>query len=102
MYGVKSTDIEDFQPSLAFTQEMHNEATAKTTRPNLLPISISISSDFLTPITVFLKLSSGYESDYNLMPRPAANSCRATTEYCFLLESATGSSETIGRYSYIG
>ena len=31
-----------------------------------------------------------------------ADSDRATAEYSFLLESATGSSETIGRYSYIG
>lgn len=27
---------------------------------------------------------------------------RSTAEYSFLLESATGSTETVGRYSFIG
>lgn len=31
-----------------------------------------------------------------------ADGNRATADYCFLLESATGSAETMGRWSYIG
>ena len=62
-------DIEEFQPSLAVARAIHNQATSKSPRPTLLPISISTSSDLLTPITVFLKLSSGYGSDSDVMPR---------------------------------
>ncbi|KAK4466379.1 ADC synthase [Cladorrhinum samala] len=54
-------------------------------RPTLLPICISVPSDLLTPTAIYLKLSNG-----------------ATAEYSFLLESATGSTETVGRYSFIG
>ena len=53
--------------------------------PAKIPICVSRPSDLLTPTAIYLKLSEG-----------------ATAEYSFLLESATGSTETVGRYSYVG
>ncbi|KAK4508611.1 hypothetical protein PRZ48_002350 [Zasmidium cellare] len=52
--------------------------------PNLIPLCTSISSEFLTPSSIYLKV--------------AANS---TSKQSFLFESAA-TSETIGRYSFVG
>ena len=51
---------QDFQPSLDAAREAHLQASSASPRPTLLPVSISTSSDLLTPTTVFLKLSAGY------------------------------------------
>lgn len=75
-------NTDDFYPSLASARELNKHKALKGT---LLPLCTSTPSDLISPTAIFLKLSSG-----------------ATAEYSFLLESATGSSETIGRYSYIG
>jgi hypothetical protein len=52
-------DFEAFEPTLAAAREIHLNESSKTVRPTLLPITVSIPSDLLTPVTVFLKLSSG-------------------------------------------
>lgn len=50
---------EDFQPSIAVARQIHSQTASSNPRPTLLPVSISTSSDLLTPTTVFLKLSAG-------------------------------------------
>ncbi|KAK3503319.1 anthranilate synthase component I [Neurospora crassa] len=81
----------DIRPSLEdarklFDQTCQASATSTTSpKPTLLPLCISLPADLLTPSAIYLKLSQG-----------------ATAEYSFLLESATGSTETVGRYSFIG
>ena len=57
-------DEEDFKPSLASAREAHRQAFSHSTRPTLLPLSISTSSDFLTPTTTFLKLSNGWVNSF--------------------------------------
>lgn len=52
--------------------------------PNLIPLTASISSEFLTPAAIYLKVSAASSSPYN-----------------FLFESAA-TTETIGRYSFVG
>ncbi|TPX11285.1 uncharacterized protein E0L32_001103 [Thyridium curvatum] len=75
----------EIRPSVAEAQRLFAKASTASARPTLLPICASTPSDLLTPSTVYLKLSQG-----------------ATDDYSFLLESATGSTETVGRYSFIG
>ncbi|KAK4182915.1 ADC synthase [Podospora australis] len=75
----------DIKPSAAEARALFEQSCQATPRPTLLPVCISVPSDLVTPSAIYLKLSNG-----------------ATTEYSFLLESVTGSTETIGRYSFIG
>ncbi|KAK5662232.1 hypothetical protein OQA88_8137 [Cercophora sp. LCS_1] len=75
----------DIRPTVADAQALFEQTRQATPRPTLLPVCISLPSDLLTPSAIYLKLSAG-----------------ATTEFSFLLESATGSTETVGRYSFIG
>ncbi|KAK7413308.1 anthranilate synthase component 1 [Neonectria punicea] len=75
----------DIRPSVAEARNALNQAWDDTNRPTLLPVCASTPADLLTPSAIYLKLSAG-----------------ATAEYSFLLESATGSTETVGRYSFIG
>lgn len=82
MNGVAHLDI---RPSVAEARDALNQAWDDSNRPTLVPVCASSPADLLTPSAIYLKLSSG-----------------ATAEYSFLLESATGSSETVGRYSFIG
>lgn len=66
---------------------MQNIASSTTTQdapPNLIPLCSSISSEFLTPSSIYLKVSTNSRSPYS-----------------FLFESAA-TTETIGRYSFIG
>ncbi|KAL2178351.1 ADC synthase [Thermothelomyces heterothallicus CBS 202.75] len=75
----------DIRPTLADAQAVYEQASSASPKPTLLPVCITVPSDLLTPSATYLKLSNG-----------------ATAEYSFLLESATGSTETVGRYSFIG
>ncbi|SPQ26496.1 fa3f074e-b493-40ec-b301-4af4686e7b4b [Thermothielavioides terrestris] len=75
----------DIRPSAAEALRLFEQTSTAPSRPTLLPVCITVPSDLLTPSAIYLKLSSG-----------------ATAEYSFLLESAAGSTETIGRYSFIG
>ncbi|KAK3332608.1 ADC synthase [Cercophora scortea] len=75
----------DIRPTAGDAQQIFEQTFSAAPRPTLLPICISLPSDLLTPSAIYLKLSAG-----------------STAEYSFLLESATGSTETVGRYSFIG
>ncbi|KAL2192854.1 ADC synthase [Corynascus similis CBS 632.67] len=75
----------DIRPTVGEAQNYYEQASSASPKPTLLPICITVPSDLLTPSATYLKLSNG-----------------ATAEYSFLLESATGSTETVGRYSFIG
>ncbi|KAK4168256.1 putative Anthranilate/para-aminobenzoate synthase component I [Cladorrhinum sp. PSN259] len=75
----------DTLPPRQEARKLFEQTCQAAPRPTLLPICISVPSDLLTPTAIYLKLSNG-----------------ATAEYSFLLESATGSTETVGRYSFIG
>lgn len=75
----------DIRPTADDAKKLFEQTRQATPRPTLLPVCISLPSDLLTPSAIYLKLSAG-----------------STVEYSFLLESATGSTETVGRYSFIG
>ncbi|KAL2128518.1 hypothetical protein VTI74DRAFT_9078 [Chaetomium olivicolor] len=75
----------DIRPTAAEAHSLFEKTSRASPRPTLLPVCITVPSDLLTPSAIYLKLSNG-----------------ATAEYSFLLESATGSTETVGRYSFIG
>ncbi|KAK4139773.1 ADC synthase [Dichotomopilus funicola] len=75
----------DIRPTAAEAKTLVEQAAVANPQPTLLPICITVPSDLLTPSATYLKLSNG-----------------ATAEYSFLLESATGATETVGRYSFIG
>ncbi|EAQ84512.1 conserved hypothetical protein [Chaetomium globosum CBS 148.51] len=75
----------DIRPTVADAQSLFEQTKTSSPKPTLLPVCITVPSDLLTPSATYLKLSNG-----------------ATAEYSFLLESATGSTETVGRYSFIG
>ncbi|KAF7549333.1 hypothetical protein G7046_g8394 [Stylonectria norvegica] len=75
----------DIRPTVAEARGAFDETAPSPTRPTLIPICVSTPADLLTPSAIYLKLSKG-----------------ATADYSFLLESATGSTETVGRYSFVG
>ncbi|KAK4150894.1 ADC synthase [Chaetomidium leptoderma] len=75
----------DIRPTAAEAHSLFEQTSTASPKPTLLPVCITVPSDLLTPSAIYLKLSNG-----------------ATAEYSFLLESATGSTETVGRYSFIG
>ncbi|KAI5465341.1 ADC synthase [Mariannaea sp. PMI_226] len=81
---VNSAHLE-IRPTIAEARDAVSQAWSDSNRPTLLPICASTPADLLTPSAIYLKLSNG-----------------ATADYSFLLESATGSTETVGRYSFIG
>ncbi|KAK3937595.1 ADC synthase [Diplogelasinospora grovesii] len=84
--GVWGQCMLEFRPALDQARQVFEQTCGGAgPRPTLLPVCISIPADLLTPCAIYLKLSAG-----------------STAEYSFLLESATGSSETVGRYSFIG
>ncbi|KAI9893482.1 MAG: hypothetical protein M1814_006779 [Vezdaea aestivalis] len=74
----------DIQPPLSAIQNLVELSAKASNPPNVVPIFASIPADLLTPSAVYLKISAKSPSDYS-----------------FLLESA-GTTETIGRYSFIG
>ncbi|OCL10536.1 anthranilate synthase-like protein component I [Glonium stellatum] len=72
------------QPSLDTVQEILAAAIKSPNPPNLVPIFSSISAEFLTPSSIYLKVSAN-----------------AKSRLSFLFESAA-TTETIGRYSFVG
>ncbi|KAK3681929.1 anthranilate synthase component 1 [Vermiconidia calcicola] len=72
------------QPSLDEVEEIVQQSRSHPKPPNLVPLCASISSEFLTPSAIYLKV--------------AANS---DSKLSFLFESAA-TTETIGRYSFVG
>lgn len=72
------------QPSLDTVQEVLAAAIKSPNPPNLVPIFSSISAEFLTPSSIYLKVSANSKSRLS-----------------FLFESAA-TTETIGRYSFVG
>ncbi|KAL1305102.1 hypothetical protein AAFC00_002032 [Neodothiora populina] len=72
------------QPSLDDVREMLNQSLKLSHPPNLVPLCASISSEFLTPSSIYLKISANTPSKHS-----------------FLFESAA-TTETIGRYSFVG
>lgn len=72
------------QPSLETVREVLAAAIKSPNPPNLVPIFSSISAEFLTPSSIYLKISA-----------------KAKSKLSFLFESAA-TTETIGRYSFVG
>ncbi|KAF2107365.1 anthranilate synthase-like protein component I [Lophiotrema nucula] len=72
------------QPSLDTVREVLASAINSPQPPNLVPIFSSISAEFLTPSSIYLKVSA-----------------KSKSKLSFLFESAA-TTETIGRYSFVG
>ncbi|KAF7189800.1 Anthranilate synthase component 1 [Pseudocercospora fuligena] len=70
------------QPSFEEVQKIVQSTKGKANAPNLIPVCTSIPSSRLTPSTIYLKVA-------------------AKSKLSFLFESAA-TSETIGRYSFVG
>ncbi|GAM84519.1 hypothetical protein ANO11243_025150 [Dothideomycetidae sp. 11243] len=71
------------QPSLEEARSIATKAKDLPNAPNLIPLCASTSSEFLTPSSIYLKVSANTKSDHS-----------------FFFESAA-TTETIGRYSFI-
>ncbi len=90
------------QPSLDEVRQVVAAAVtgSNSERPNRVPICASISSEFLTPSSIYLKLSAQSVSSrvqkYAVTDRDSSKS-----PFSFLLESAA-TTETIGRFSFVG
>ncbi|KAI5300277.1 hypothetical protein KEM56_002577 [Ascosphaera pollenicola] len=69
-------------PSLATVRDICAKSKGAENAPNLVPLTASIPADLLTPTLAYLKISKGSKTS-------------------FLYESAV-STETVGRYSFIG
>ncbi|KAI6926803.1 anthranilate synthase-like protein component I [Hortaea werneckii] len=72
------------QPSLDQVNQILQHGKALPNPPNLVPLVASISSEFLTPSSIYLKIAAHAKSNLS-----------------FLFESAA-TTETIGRYSFVG
>lgn len=72
------------QPSLGEVSEIVEKSRRLPNAPNLVPLCSSISSEFLTPSAIYLKIAASSRSKHS-----------------FLFESAA-TNETIGRYSFVG
>ncbi|KAF1815569.1 anthranilate synthetase [Eremomyces bilateralis CBS 781.70] len=72
------------QPSLATVRDVLSAAERQENPPNLIPLSATLSAEFLTPSLIYLKLAA-----------------RAKTKSSFLFESAM-TTQTIGRWSFVG
>ncbi|KAF2749156.1 anthranilate synthase-like protein component I [Sporormia fimetaria CBS 119925] len=72
------------QPSLDTVREVLAAAVQSPNPPNLVPIFSSISAEFLTPSSIYLKVSA-----------------KSKSKLSFLFESAA-TTETIARYSFVG
>ncbi|OQO12951.1 hypothetical protein B0A48_02415 [Cryoendolithus antarcticus] len=74
----------NIQPTLREISSLLASSASLPNPPNLIPVCSSISSEFLTPSSIYLKLSAASASSES-----------------FLFESAA-TTETIGRHSFIG
>lgn len=72
------------QPSLDTVRQVLAAAANSPNPPNLVPVFSSISAEFLTPTSIYLKVAA-----------------RAKSRLSFLFETAA-TTETIGRYSFVG
>ncbi|ORY13642.1 anthranilate synthase-like protein component I [Clohesyomyces aquaticus] len=72
------------QPSLDTIRQVLAAAAKSPNPPNLVPIFSSISAEFLTPSSIYLKVAA-----------------KSKSKLSFLFESAA-TTETIGRYSFVG
>ncbi|KAH4106869.1 hypothetical protein JI435_074790 [Parastagonospora nodorum SN15] len=72
------------QPSLDTIREVLAAAVKSPNPPNLVPVFSSIPAEFLTPSSIYLKVSA-----------------KSKSKLGFLFESAA-TTETIGRYSFVG
>ncbi|KAF2724114.1 anthranilate synthase component [Polychaeton citri CBS 116435] len=72
------------QPSLNEVRSILSKAQQHPNPPNLIPLVVSISSEFLTPASIYLKVAAS-----------------SASRLSFLFESAA-TTETIGRYSFVG
>lgn len=72
------------QPSLDVVREVLAAAIKSPNPPNLVPVFSSIPAEFLTPSSIYLKISA-----------------KSKSRLSFLFESAA-TTETIGRYSFVG
>ncbi|QDS73566.1 anthranilate synthase component 1 [Venturia effusa] len=72
------------QPSLDAIRDVLTKANTLPNSPNLVPLCTSLSSEFLTPSSIYLKVAA-----------------QTRSELSFLFESAA-TTETIGRFSFIG
>ncbi|KAI9661372.1 MAG: hypothetical protein M1831_003105 [Alyxoria varia] len=72
------------KPSLEDAKEILNSSSNTPQPPNLVPLCASISAEFHTPSSLYLKVSA-----------------RSKSKFSFLFESAA-TTETIARYSFIG
>lgn len=74
------------QPSLERVHEIltHASSTCGARQPTLVPVCASLSAEFLTPSSIYLRLAAGARSGLS-----------------FLFESAA-TTETIGRFSFVG
>jgi hypothetical protein len=48
------------QPSLATVRDVLSAAAGKDSSPNLIPLSATLSAEFLTPSSIYLKLAAQY------------------------------------------
>jgi anthranilate synthase component 1 len=48
------------QPSLAAVHDVLSKAADKDTGPNLIPLSATLSAEFLTPSSIYLNLAAQY------------------------------------------
>lgn len=71
-------------PALEDVRDIVTAGRKLSDPPNLVPLCASFPSEFLTPASIYLKVSAASKSDHS-----------------FLFESAA-TSETIGRYSFVG
>ncbi|KAF2197313.1 anthranilate synthase-like protein component I [Delitschia confertaspora ATCC 74209] len=72
------------QPSLDVIREVLAAAIKSPNPPNLVPVFTSITAEFLTPSSIYLKIAA-----------------KSKSKLSFLFESAA-TTETIGRYSFVG
>ncbi|KAK8220370.1 ADC synthase [Phyllosticta capitalensis] len=72
------------EPSLESARDLVASYVNSPNPPNLVPLCASISAEFLTPTSIYLKIAS-----------------RSKSKLSFLFESAA-TTETIGRYSFVG
>ena len=92
------------QPSLDEVHSIISSAINLPNPPNLIPICASISSEFLTPSSIYLKISakSVVRFSTGLLDNDCSFSvCSSPSKHSFLFESAA-TTETIGRYSFVG
>ena len=104
----------DIRPNVEDARKLFEQTSDAPQKPTLLPICISLPSDLLTPSAIYTSSDEAI-TPHSLAGITSPNSIEfhqhrmikldesltyslssATAEYSFLLESATGASETVG------